>query len=243
MVDTITASTVLGNTKTETAGSRDKLAKDMDTFLNLLTTQLKEQDPLSPMDSSEFTNQLVLFAQVEQQIDQNENLEALLVSQVRSQQAFATSFLDSYVEVESNKVMLDDGQAVFTYGLSTEAKSVVVNVKSEDGKIVRTFEGDPSAGLHKLTWDGTDNSGLTVDDGVYKLEVSAVEQDDAEEPMETWTTSLGKVTGVASEDATTFLAIGDLSVDMNTVLGVFNDLPMDDVDGGDDLSGDETEGA
>ncbi|WP_299437233.1 flagellar hook capping FlgD N-terminal domain-containing protein [uncultured Rhodospira sp.] len=242
MVDTITASTVLGNTKTETAGSRDKLAKDMDTFLTLLTTQLKEQDPLSPMDSSEFTNQLVLFAQVEQQIDQNENLEALLVSQVRSQQAFATSFLDNYVEVESNKVMLDDGQAVFTYGLSADAKSVMVNVKTEDGSIVRTFEGDPSAGLHKLTWDGTDNLGQTVDDGVYKLEVTAVEQDDAEEPMETWTTSLGKVTGVASEDANTFLAIGDLSVDMNTVLGVFNELPMDDVDGGDDLGGDETEG-
>jgi len=238
MVGTINAATVVGNTNTESADSRNKLAGDMDTFLNLLVTQLKNQDPLSPMDSTEFTNQIVQFAQVEQQINMNENLEAVLVASVKSQQAFAVNYIDNFVEVETDKVMLQDGEAVFTYGLSTEAQKVTVNVKDLDGDIVRTFQGDRSAGLHKLTWDGTDEDGVQLEDGIYFLEVSATEREDAEAELETWTTSLGKVTGVASEDATTFLAIGDLSVDLKNVLGVFSTLPMDDVGGGDDLTGD-----
>ncbi|MQX38084.1 flagellar hook assembly protein FlgD [Roseospira navarrensis] len=236
MVGTIDAATIIGNQKTDSSSARDQLAGDMDTFLNLLTTQLKNQDPLSPMDSTEFTNQLVLFAQVEQQVNMNENLEAMLISSVKSQQAFAVSYLDNYVEVETDKVMLNDGEAVFTYGLSVDAGQVSINVKDPSGKIVRTFEGDPAAGLHKITWDGTDSNGIKLDDGVYVLEVSASESENADGELETWTTSLGKVTGVAAEDANTFLAIGDLSVDLDSVLGVFNTLPLDDVDAGDDIT-------
>jgi len=238
MVGTIDAATVIGDTKTDSSNARNKLAGDMDTFLNMLVTQLKNQDPLSPMDSTEFTNQIVQFSQVEQQIGMNENLEAILVSNVKSQQGFAVSYLDNYVEVETDKVMLQDGKAVFTYGLTTDAKKVTVNVKDLDGDIVRTFAGDPSTGLHKITWDGTDSNGQQLDDGIFFLEVTATESEnsDSDTKLETWTTSLGKVTGVAADGADTFLAIGDLSVDLKNVLGVFNTLPMDDVDGGDDIT-------
>jgi len=240
MVGTIDAATVIGSTKTEDSDARNKLAGDMDTFLNMLVTQLKNQDPLSPMDSTEFTNQIVQFAQVEQQISMNENLEAILVSNVKSQQGFAVSYLNNYVEVETDKVMLQDSEAVFTYGLTEDAKKVTINVKDLKGDVVRTFTGDPTAGLHKITWDGTDSDGKPLDDGVYFLEVSASERDDSDGSLETWTTSLGKVTGVAADGADTYLAIGDLSVDLGNVLGVFNTLPMDDVDGGDDISGNDT---
>jgi len=234
MVDAITNTSIIGDSLgSEASASRNKLAKDMDTFLNLLTAQLKAQDPLSPMDSTEFTNQLVLFAQVEQQIEQNENLQAVLASNVKTQQTMAIEYLGSYVEVETDKVMLQDGQAVFTYGLSTEAHKVTVNVKDEDGDIVRTFTGNPTQGLHKVVWDGTDDDGVAVDDGVYFLEVTASEREDAEEDVETWTTSLGKVTGVASDDDATYLAMTDLSVNIDKVLGVFETLPMDDVEVGD----------
>ncbi|MBB4266812.1 flagellar hook assembly protein FlgD [Roseospira visakhapatnamensis] len=235
MVDPVATSGLVGDATSESGQSRNKLANDLDSFLTLLTTQLKAQDPLSPMDSTEFTNQLVLFAQVEQQINQNENLESLLKSTVKTQQAMAINFLDSYVEVEANKVMLLDSKAVFTYGLSGDAKSVKVLVKDADGAVVRTFEGNPTQGLHKITWDGTDKDGKTVDDGVYVLEVSATARDDAKDELKTWTTSLGKVTGVASDGNATYLAIGDLSVDLDKVLGVFNELPLDDVGGGDDI--------
>ena len=244
MVDSIAASAgLIQDEQSKTVKSKQKLADDLDSFLTLLTTQLKAQDPLSPMDSTEFTNQLVQFAQVEQQIYQNENLEALLASNVKTQQAMAINFLDSFIEVETDKVMLEDGKAVFTYGLSADAQKVTVSVKNASGSVVRTFGGDPSAGLHKLTWDGTDAYGNKVEDGLYRLEVNAVAADgaDTEEPLETWTTSLGKVTGVASDDDGTFLAIGDLSVDMNKILGVFNTLPLDDVDSGDDITGGATD--
>jgi len=241
MVSAVSSSFAAGTTA-DSSQSRNKLAGDLDSFMTLLTTQLQAQDPLSPMDSTEFTNQLVLFAQVEQQINQNENLEALLHANIKTQQAMAVSYLDNFVEVEANTVMLEDGQAVFTYGLSTDAKKVSINVKDAEGKIVRTFEGDPIAGLHKITWDGTDTDGNPLDDGVYLLEVNAVERSDAETELETWTTSLGKVTGVASDGDSTFVAIGDMSVDMDNVLGVFNELPLDDVDGGDDIGDADDDG-
>jgi flagellar basal-body rod modification protein FlgD len=231
MVDSIAASAGLikQDDATKTGQARNKLANDLDSFLTLLTTQLKAQDPLSPMDSTEFTNQLVQFAQVEQQIYQNENLEEILASTVKTQQAMAVNFLDSYVEAETDKIMLEDGQAVFTYGLSAAAKDVSVMVRNRSGSMVKVFQGDPSAGLHKVTWDGTDMNGNPVEDGLYMLSVNATERDDAgkDETLETWTTSIGKVTGVASDETATYLALGELSVDMNKVLGVFNALPDD----------------
>jgi len=244
MVDAVSASGLIGDPNSQSGQSRNKLANDLDSFMTLLTAQLKAQDPLSPMDSTEFTNQLVLFAQVEQQINQNENLESILHSTVKTQQAMAIQFLDNYVEVQTDRVMLQDGEAVFTYGLSDNAKDVKIIVKDEKENIVRTFDGESYEGLHKITWDGTDADGEAVEDGVYTLQVTATERDDAEEELKTWTTTLGKVTGVATDGDATYLAIGDLSVDVNKVLGVFNELPMDDVSGGDgdgDGSGDGTD--
>ena len=152
MVDSIAASAGLikQDEATKSGQARNKLANDLDSFLTLLTTQLKAQDPLSPMDSTEFTNQLVQFAQVEQQIYQNENLEKMLESSAKTQQAMAINFLDSYVEAETDKVMLEDGKAVFTYGLSATAKDVTVMVKDLSGSIVKSYQGAPSAGLHKI---------------------------------------------------------------------------------------------
>ncbi len=231
MVDSIAASAGLINQEdtTKSTQARNKLANDLDSFLTLLTTQLKAQDPLSPMDSTEFTNQLVQFAQVEQQIYQNENLEKMLTASVKTQQAMAVNFLDSFIEAETDKVMLEDGKAVFTYGLSGDAKDVTVLVKDQSGRIVRSFGGAPSAGLHKITWDGTDLNGNPVEDGLYSLSVNATQREGApeDETLETWTTSLGKVTGVASDEKATYLAVGDMSVDMDKVLGVFKELPED----------------
>jgi len=231
MVDSIAASAGLINQEdvTKSGQARQKLAKDLDSFLTLLTTQLQAQDPLSPMDSTEFTNQLVQFAQVEQQIYQNENLEKMLTASVKTQQAMAVNFLGSYIEAETDKVVLDDGKAVFTYGLSADAKDVTVMVQNQSGSIVRSFGGSPSAGLHKISWDGKDMNGNTVADGMYHLSVHATPSEGMPEDqtLETWTTSLGRVTGVASDEKATYLAVGDMSVDMNKVLGVFEDLPED----------------
>ncbi len=88
--DPITTTTGLADKAAKTNQSGLKLADDMQQFLTLLTTQLQNQDPLSPMDSTEFTNQLVQFSQVEQQITSNQKLDSLLALQLASISSVAT---------------------------------------------------------------------------------------------------------------------------------------------------------
>src|SRR5262245_22045880 len=109
--------------------SNAKLAKDLDSFLLLLTSQLKNQDPLSPMDSTEFTNQLTQFAQVEQQININQNLTSLLAATTQSIVSNAVNYIGNTVEGQSSQVPLQDGKLKAAYGLEADAQAVTVIVK------------------------------------------------------------------------------------------------------------------
>ncbi len=245
------ASAAVARGNSTSSASRNELAENMDTFMTLLTTQLKFQDPLSPMDSSEFTNQLVQFAQVEQQINQNENLENLLALNAGTQQAMAVSYIGKYVEAETEWLSLQDSKAMFTYGLSEAADNVVIGIYDADDNLVRSYVGERTPGLHSISWDGKDKNDVQMEDGAYRIKVTAVSREEGE--VETWTTSLGKVTGVASSDDGTMLGIGGITVYLDNVLGVFDEMPepaaddstdsTDSTDPGDGADGDSTGGS
>jgi flagellar basal-body rod modification protein FlgD len=225
MVDSISSAT--SSTITQSSADRNQLANDLDTFLTLLTSQLQNQDPLSPMDSTEFTNQLVQFAQVEQQINMNSNMEDMLGVLSNSAAAQAVSYLDKYVEAESSFVSLQDGQAVFTYGLEGDADSVTVALYDSSDNLVRAFPGELESGLHKIVWDGKDSYGEVQEDGAYKIVITATSKQNGS--VDTYSTAIGKVTGVASDgEGGTLLGLGSTSVDLTEVLGVFNSLPVDE---------------
>ncbi|HSV29477.1 MAG TPA: FlgD immunoglobulin-like domain containing protein, partial [Candidatus Omnitrophota bacterium] len=167
--------------------SRSKLAQNFDTFLVMLTTQLKHQDPLSPMDSTEFTNQLVQFANVEQQINANSNIEKLIGVNQMNQQAMAISYIGRTVEADStlvplqgggesqtDKVQLLGGKSYFSYSLAEKAASVQVKIKDADGNVVRTLDGKTAQGKNEIVWDGKDKDNVQCVDGTYTVEVAAV---------------------------------------------------------------------
>src|ERR1043165_9984657 len=113
-----------------------QLSGNFNTFLTLLTTQLKNQDPTAPMDSNQFTQQLVQFSQVEQQINTNANLKTL-ISQGSSQSGtFATSYLGKKVSVTNGNASLGGGQANWSYNLGTAATATVLTVADANGTIV-----------------------------------------------------------------------------------------------------------
>ncbi len=112
------------------ASSLASLSENFDAFLTLLTSQLQNQDPLDPMDSSEFTNQLVQFSAVEQQIQANQNLETLIQLQNAQSAANAVGYIGKDVEVPSSQIMLQDGEAKFAYTLADSVDIVVVTVTS-----------------------------------------------------------------------------------------------------------------
>lgn len=160
--------------KLATAG----LADNFDTFLTLLTEQLKNQDPLDPMDSEQFVQQLVQFSSVEQQIASNQHLEALLALQQSDAQLTALEFIGKDATVNTTYTLLKDGEAKWEYGLPQEAQSVELLITDENGKQVRRLGGDTAEGVHEVVWDGKDEAGNTLPAGVYQLEVVAKDADD-----------------------------------------------------------------
>ena len=203
---------------TKAGGSRNKLAKDLNSFLTLLTSQLKNQDPLSPMDSTEFTNQLVQFAQVEQQINSNENLTNLIGLSQQNIVTNSVNYIGKTVEANSSAVPLQDGKAKMAYGLLSDASSVSVVIRDTSGHIVYSQIGDKTKGVHPLDWDGKDSNGQQMPDGTYTLQVTALSKDDT--PVESYTTIFGKVTGVTTKDGKTLVVIDKLGVPIDKILSI-----------------------
>ena len=204
---------------TDSTASSQRLAKDMDSFLTLLTTQLQNQDPTNPMDSKEMTNQLVQFSQVEQQIQQNKNLEQLLALQNQSATASAVSYIGRQVQMPGNASMLEDGGARFGYSLSETAQSVTLTVLDSSGKAVFETDGPANAGQHAFTWDGKDGNGNTMDTGVYSLLVTARDKDG--DPIVAETDARATVTGVVTGTDGPELMVGDLAVKLIDVRKIF----------------------
>ena len=208
----------LDASKTKTTNSSNKLAKDLDSFLNLLTAQLKNQDPLSPMDSTQFTNQLTQFAQVEQQIGINSNLTSLIGLSQQSIVSNAVNYIGKSIEGESNQVPLQNGQLKAAYGLTAEAKSVSVVVRDDTGNIVFSKVGQTTQGVHEFTWDGKDSNGTQLKDGTYSLSITSVGGDD--KPVDNYVTAFGKVTGVTTINGATVLLLDKVGVPVDKVLSI-----------------------
>ena len=160
-------------TPTEASKARSTLAGDMDAFLLLLTTQLKNQDPLSPLEPTEFTNQLVNFASVEQQIATNDNMEKLLNVQNAALASAVIGFVGREVVADTTgKLPLQNGEATFEYTLGSSASNVVMTISDDNGRVLFTKAGETGVGKHEITWDGKDGQGRTMPDGSYNLSIT-----------------------------------------------------------------------
>src|SRR3954471_15203303 len=136
MVDSVTNSTAADAAANKAATSKTKLSSDLNSFLTLLTSQLKNQDPLSPMDSTQFTNQLVQFSQVEQQININGNLTNLIGLTQQSIASNVVNYIGKTIEGPSNQAPLTGGHMKASYNLSAQAAGVTIAVKDGSGNIV-----------------------------------------------------------------------------------------------------------
>ena len=201
----------------ESRAAQDKarIEEDLNRFLTLLVTQLKHQDPL---DSNEFTSQLVQFASIEQQILQNANLEKLLNLQESSQVGSMVDFLGTTVEVEGRKFPLRDGEAAFTYTLPSNAASSTITITNSSGLAVFITDAQTSAGKHAFTWDGKANNGQQQPDGTYTVLVSSL--DPLNDLLSVEHTVFGQVTGAGVDDGEVTLFLGDVEVGMEKILTV-----------------------
>lgn len=137
-------------TNSSSQQASNQLSADMNTFLTLLTTQLKYQDPLDPMDTAEFTNQLVQYSSVEQAIQTNSKLETLLNLNMSNLGAQAVSYIGKIAQVLGDVMPLEDGHAKATYTLDKNVESAVIMVKDLDGNVVYSEQGKIVTGTHDL---------------------------------------------------------------------------------------------
>lgn len=197
---------------------RQSLAETFDTFLTLLTTQLRHQDPLNPMETNEFTSQLVEFTGVEQAISTNKKLDELIGLQNDMQLNDAVGYIGRQVGADGIILMLQDSEATVTYDLGANAAETNILIIDEEGNTVRTLEGDTGVGHHEIAWDGLDDDGEPLEDGLYGFLVTAVDADGEPVPLAQGT--VGTVTGVKLVDDVVTLEIGELEIALSDVLSV-----------------------
>lgn len=183
MANTVNTDNSYNGVTTYTAGTDKKTGLenvDFTTYITLLTKQLQNQDPLKPMDSSQFTSEIATYSQLEQQIKGNDLLEKLADNKDYTMQGVAASYLGKEVLAE-DRVLNFDGTHVVDFGYDITGENAVSAdlqiVNSATGEVVKTTKIDESTGLHTVTWDGTDEDGNTLEAGTYYVRVSAVDAD------------------------------------------------------------------
>jgi flagellar basal-body rod modification protein FlgD len=155
-----------------TAGSQS-IAGNFDTFLQLLTTQLQNQDPLDPLDTDEFTSQLVEFASVQQQVNMNTNLQTLISLQQTSEATSAMQFLGSTVTINGNTATLSSTSPA-TWSISSPSPATgTVTVTNSSGQTAYTGTVSLNTGSNTFSWNGQGSNGVTWPAGTYTLSVSA----------------------------------------------------------------------
>ena len=160
-----------GDSATQPAVDKNTLAGNFQTFLTLLTTQLKNQNPLDPLDTNQFTQQLVQFAQVEQQLKQNEQLATLISIEKTAQATTALAFVGQTVAVDGQTAALKGDKATWSFQVPKPV-AATVSIKSSTGQTVYSGSFTMNPGLQNFIWDGRDNSGTKWPDGNYTIAIS-----------------------------------------------------------------------
>lgn len=207
-----------------TASQSSQSAKDLNdkynNFLLLLTKQLQNQDPLSPLDTNQFTQQLVAFSSVEQAIQSNQRLDRLIALQSNNNAYGAASFIGRQVAYEDDRIQLKGSEARFAYQLAQNSDKAILSITDSAGRLVSTKLVDPSAGTHQLNWDGKDDNGQTLPDGVYRLAVSGLDKEG--KASQAIITGLGKVDGASLVGDKIELFIGGINIPIDQVKQIGN---------------------
>jgi len=191
------------------------IAENFDSFLMLLTTQLKNQSPLDPLDTSQFTQQLVQFASVEQQLKSNATLSALLTTVKASTTSNAASFIGMQVTADGATTRLANGSARWVLNPARNASQAAITIRDKNGGVVATRTSALTAGAQTFTWDGMTSTGTTAPDGDYTITVAAL--DSAGQGVLVKTEISGRVDAVDMTGDTPQLVIGSIRVPLGSV--------------------------
>ena len=219
-----TASSILPSASTNSSTSPNALgntaasvAQNYTTFLKMLTTQLQNQDPLNPVDSNQFTQELVMFSQVEQQLQTNSQLGTLITMQQANQATTALSFVGKTVTFNSGTAQMSNSQASWSL-VSNSPATATVAVQNSAGQTVFTSTVALNAGSNAFTWNGKGANGTQWPDGAYTVSVSATNANGQSVPVTTQAS--GVVSAVDITKSPPALTVGNQSYTLSQIASI-----------------------
>ena len=210
------ASATTASAATSTANPLSSLSSNFGDFLNMLMTQLQNQDPTSPMDSNSFTSELVEFSSVEQQINTNTSLTQLIQLTQAADVTQSSAIIGKQVSATSTQMPLQNGTAALNF-TAPSAEKVSIVIQNASGDTVGQTTVNAAQGANNWTWNGQNGSGQTEPDGAYTVSVTSGTAGTAV-PF----TVVGTATGVTSSNNSINLQLGSVSVPFSAVTSVVN---------------------
>ncbi len=205
-------------------GTNNSMGKE--DFLQLLITQMKNQDPMSPLDNSDFAAQLAQFSSLEQLSNLNTSMTQSIDADYYLTQSInntlTATLIGKDVKLSGQNIVNNGGEELdLGYNLPSEAKSVTVNIYNSQGVLVKTFEDSPnSSGDHKLFWDFTDNNGSKLPEGNYKMEIEAKDLNGESMTVEKFI--WGTIDGVKFGENGTTLLVNNTQFMLSDILEIIN---------------------
>ena len=191
-----------------------------DAFLTMLVAQLQNQDPLNPMDGTDFSSQLAQFSQLEQLINMNDSMGALSASLSKNSEGDALSYIGKQVTGNVDIMNVDEGTVTGGFYNLSDPSDVMVTITDADDKVVKTlYDGQQGTGSHIIAWDGTDNAGKAVEDGSYHYTVMANSGSGYSQVPSSVT---GKVDGIAYNNDQAYLVVQGILLDPKSLTSVID---------------------
>ena len=215
----LTTNSSSNSTSTTINNSLASLASNSQTFLTLLTTQLKNQDPTSPLDTNQFTAQLTQMTGVEQQLLSNQLLQQLVNQSSGSGVTGAVDLIGKSVTASGSTATLQSGAATWQYSLGGAAANVTVQVSDSSGNVVFQGPANSGSGAQSFTWNGKNTAGQQqADGGTYTLTVSAVDGSGNTVPVSNAVN--GTASAVEQVNGQTMVTVGGVQVPLSAITAV-----------------------
>jgi flagellar basal-body rod modification protein FlgD len=206
-----------GHSQNTTQKEEDPLGRDA--FLTMLVAQMKHQDPLNPLQGTDFTAQLAQYSSLEQQFNTNDLLTDIKSGVSGGTEENLIDYIGKEVVTDSSTLLWKDSRVVGGSYTLDEPGDIVVTIMDPDGNPVRNlYERHSKANTYQVEWDGRDVQGNKLSEGSYQYEVNFLAESGATRPLQT--SMSGKVTGVTYEHGSPYLLMGDQLIDPQTVLKV-----------------------
>lgn len=216
-VAAVTSSATTSTSSTSSTSSSTTLSSS--DFLNLLISELKNQNPLDATSTTDFINQLTSYATYDQQSSLNSSMTSLASSFSSLVTLNSVNYIGHTVEAKTDTATLTDSSATYGYSLSSAASDVAISIKDSSGNTVWSGSGTGNAGSNTFTWDGKTSDGTQLaDGGQYTMSVTAT--DSAGNSVYQYSTVTGKVTGIDASSSTPALIVNGVSVSASNIIGV-----------------------